>query len=157
MAKISGVLGERRVIPAEDQRAEIAEAVRPESGRVPLTPAQARRAAQNEWTGEDAPPGYTHHKVEVRSDRELAERARRESDTAPAPIEAKPERGTGQRAQAAAAVSVIRDFRAHLDRVKANAEAARGGGAEREDRAVDEIRKTRALGETIKAKLETTL
>lgn len=145
------------VVKAEDQRAEIGEGTRRESGSVPLTPAQARAMhAENRWPDDpEPPPGYTHHKVEVRTDRELAEQARRESD-APAP-ERNAAVGSARSAQAAVAVSVIRDFRAHVDKVRARAEAARGGTPEERAAAVDEIRKTKELGATIRDRLEATL
>jgi hypothetical protein len=137
------------VVKASEQRAEIARGTRQESGNVPLTPSQARKMTEDRWpTEEDLPPGYSHHRVVVRSDREIAAQRRAEAvggSSESQPAKKQPASSTDQ------AGKVIQDVRAHAAKVAA--EYASAKGTPREAAALAAVKETTALVERAAEKI----
>lgn len=143
-------------ITAEDVQAELHG--RPQSGSVPLTPAQQRAIlAEDRWPDDaEPPPGYEHHTVTVRSDRELAERNRTsdaalEGDPKPPQRVADPEKVAEARRQAA---QLRKDARHHMIRcIERSVDAQSNGDPERMRRASADARAAMELGDRVKRAL----
>ncbi len=152
--------GAKGHIKAEDIAAALAAqdgGLRP--GATALTPAQARRQAEDRWAGEELPPGYERGTAVVTDGRPVTHRDESQpldvwdrldgtkQDSEP------PSRQATPAPSEAAARALIQDWKAHAAKVAADAEAARGTGRERENAAAEQVRKTREVGQRIIKKL----
>lgn|GEM_PF-6721951 len=127
---------------------------RPESGSVPLTPAQQMARSRDEWSDDaEAPPGYEHHTVTIRDDREIAARNRTsdaalEGDPKPPQRVADPEKVAEARRQAAA---LRREARRHMTRaIERSVDAQTNGDPEQMRRASENARAAIDFGDRVK-------
>lgn len=150
------------VIKAADQAADI-KGERLMDGTVPLTPAQQRALAEDKWPDDaEAPPGYEAGQVVV-TDPNRPARPRDEAqpldawsridgegeDRKETPAAESESDADAQRVQQQAQ-KLREDFKAHLPKVRQNAEQAIRSG--RPDAAINEVTKTVALAAELKKK-----